>query len=63
MDLDIRMDMPTDEDRYLIIKDHLKSLSLNGIGDEDLRGISKAASGFVSSDLGQIVRNAHLMML
>jgi hypothetical protein len=63
MDLDIRMDMPSDQDRYLIMKDHLQSLQLNGIADDDLKGISKAASGFVSSDLGQIVRNAHLMML
>ena len=43
--------MPTENDRYLILKAHLDYLELSGIKPEDLKEISKAASGFVSSDL------------
>lgn len=57
------MDMPTENDRYLILKSHLDHLELSGIILEDLKEISRAASGFVSSDLSQIVRNAHLVMI
>lgn len=59
LDLDIRLDMPGDIDRYLIFKEHLSHLS-NNIDDENLKMISRASSGFVSSDLGQIIRNCHL---
>lgn len=59
IDIDIRMDMPTDMDRYNIFKEHLRLLP-NQIEDEDLLMISRASSGFVSSDIAQIVRNCHL---
>jgi len=49
--LDIRLDMPTENDRYLILKAHLNYIGVSGISFEDLREISKAASGFASSDL------------
>ena len=51
LDLDIRLDMPTENDRYLILKSHLDLLGLSGIILEDLKEISKAVSGFVSSDI------------
>ena len=62
LDIDIRFDMPNSEDRYSILKSHLKMLEPTKvmIKDEDLQIIARAASGFVSSDLAQIVRNAHL---
>lgn len=63
LDLDIRMDMPSENDRHLILQAHLDHLNLNGISASDLKEISRAASGFVGSDLGQIIRNAHLMMI
>ena len=50
LDIDIRMDMPSDRDRYLIFKEHFKNLP-NDIEDEDLLMISRASSGFVSSDI------------
>jgi AAA family ATPase len=51
LDLDLRLDMPTDQDRLLIFKSHLEFLQLNGVSDCDLAEISKSASGFVGSDL------------
>lgn len=63
LDFDIRMDMPDERERHLIFKAHLDSLGLNGVADFSLLEISRAASGFVSSDLAQIVRNANLLML
>ena len=43
--------MPTDVDRFNILKTHLDNLKLNGISPQDLKEISKASSGFVGSDL------------
>ena len=63
LDLDIRLDMPTENDRYLILKSHLNKVGVSEISLEDLKEISKAASGFVSSDLAQIVRNSHITMI
>ena len=61
LDIDIRFDMPSSDDRYAILKSHLSMLEeVVDIKDEDLQIIARAASGFVSSDLAQIVRNAHL---
>ena len=59
LDLDIRLDMPNDNDRYLIFKEHLGTIP-NSIKDENLRMIARASSGFVSSDLAQIIRNCHM---
>ena len=59
LDLDIRLDMPTDKDRFEVLKEHLKLLE-NEINDQDLLMIARASSGFVSSDIAQIVRNCHL---
>jgi SpoVK/Ycf46/Vps4 family AAA+-type ATPase len=50
LDIDIRLDMPSDNDRFLIFKEHLRHLP-NNINDEDLLEIARASSGFVSSDL------------
>jgi len=65
LDIDIRFEMPSAEDRHEILKKHLGSLVKTEvqIRDEDLLYIARAASGFVSSDLAQIVRNAHLKAL
>ena len=41
----------------------MKTIDCVKISDEELDMIAKAASGFVSSDLGQIVRNSHLLAL
>jgi AAA family ATPase len=61
LDIDIRFDMPNSEERYEILKAHLSLLQAEvSINNEDLVIIARAASGFVSSDLAQIVRNAHL---
>ena len=57
------MDMPTDKERLLILKSHLERNDLNGVLQSDLKEIAQAASGFVGSDLAQIVRNAHLAMI
>lgn len=52
LDIDIRFDMPSSEDRFEILSIHLKSLGVEVcIKDEDLVVIARAASGFVSSDL------------
>lgn len=51
LDLDLRLDMPTDQDRHEIFKAHLEFLQLNGVSDSDLVEISKSSSGFVGSDL------------
>ena len=59
LDLDIRLDMPTDNDRYLIFKQHLSHIP-NSIDDGNLKMIARASSGFVSSDLAQIIRNCHM---
>ena len=50
LDIDIRLDMPSDNDRFLIFKEHLRHLP-NNINDEDLLEIARASSGLVSSDL------------
>ena len=50
LDIDIRMDMPTSTDRFGIFQVHLDSVG-HSISEEDLRIISRATSGFVSSDL------------
>jgi len=51
LDIDIRFDMPSAEDRYEILKSHLSILGENDITDNELEIIGRAASGFVSSDL------------
>ena len=63
LDLDVVFEMPSTEDRYEILKTHLATIDDCKISDEELDMVAKAASGFVSSDLGQIVRNAHLLAL
>jgi SpoVK/Ycf46/Vps4 family AAA+-type ATPase len=50
IDIDIRLDMPSDKDRFEIFKEHLRLLP-NKIEDEDLLMISRASSGFVTSDI------------
>lgn len=50
LDIDIRMDMPSSDDRYHILKEHLSSIE-HEILDSDLKIIAAVASGFVSSDL------------
>ena len=59
MDLDIRMDMPTEFDRYHIFREWMKVYT-NNVDDEELKVIARVCSGFVSSDLAQIVRNSFL---
>ena len=59
MDLDIRMDMPTEVDRFLIFQEWMKVYK-NNIDDQELKIIARVCSGFVSSDLAQIVRNSFL---
>ncbi len=61
MDIDIRMDMPSAMDRYEVLHQHLAPIT-HSISDQELRLIAAAASGFVCSDLAQIVRNARLAM-
>ena len=63
LDLDVMFEMPSAEDRFAILKSHLDNVKCSQITDEELDMVAKAASGFVSSDLGQIVRNAHLLAL
>ena len=65
LDLDVRFDMPSAQDRLAIMQVHLDSLKQVQlrINDEELTNIANASSGFVSSDLAQIVRNAHLIAL
>ena len=50
LDLDIRLDMPSDSDRYLIFKEHFRLLK-NSVNDQDLKMMAKVSSGFVSSDI------------
>lgn len=59
LDLDVRLDMPSDGDRYLIFKEHLSTIP-NSVDDDNLKMIARASSGFVSSDLAQIIRNCHM---
>ena len=61
--MDVIFEMPSSEERFDILKSHLETVECNKIDDEELDMVAKAASGFVSSDLGQIVRNAHLIAL
>lgn len=51
LDIDIRMDMPSSEDRLSIFAAHLERIENASITDGELLIISRAASGFVSSDL------------
>ena len=62
MDIDVRMDMPQSEDRFHIMKEHLDHVG-SSVSEQDLVMISRATSGFVSSDLAQIIRNSHLLSL
>lgn len=50
LDIDVRMDMPTSEDRFQIMKEHLDHVG-SSVSEQDLVIISRATSGFVSSDL------------
>ena len=58
--MSIRLDMPTDIDRHLIFEEHLRQLPHSIPSEPDLLMIARASSGFVSSDIAQIVRNTHL---
>lgn len=60
IDLSIRLDMPTDQDRFLIFEEHLRQFPHSIPSDPDLLMIARVSSGFVSSDIAQIVRNTHL---
>ena len=52
LDIDIRFEMPTSEDRHQILKVHLEGVGIEvEIKAEELEMIARAASGFVSSDL------------
>lgn len=62
LDIDIRMDMPSASDRHRVMQAHLHDVP-NSISEADLKTIATAASGFVSSDLAQIIRNARLAMI
>lgn len=62
LDIDIRLDMPSADDRYQVLTEHLTSVP-NTVTSEDLKMMAAAASGFVCSDLAQIVRNARLAMI
>ena len=65
LDLDVRFEMPSASDRFAIMKVHLDNLQGVDpqINEEELLNVAKASSGFVSSDIAQIVRNAHLLAL
>eukprot|EP00347_Sterkiella_histriomuscorum_P019506 403341369 len=63
LDIDIRFDMPSAEDRYEILKSHLQQIPNVQIDNNQLEIIARAASGFVSSDLAQIVRNTQIQSL
>ena len=58
--MDIKFNMPSAEDRFEILKSHLSIIADVQIEDQELEIIARAASGFVSSDLAQIVRNTHI---
>ena len=59
LDIDIRLDTPSDQDRYLVFLKHLSD-SVHNIDSEELRIIARASSGFVCSDIAQIVRNCQM---
>lgn len=65
LDLDVRFDMPTAQDRFKIMQVHIANLkdAESRVTDEELVNVANASSGFVSSDIAQIVRNAHLIAL
>lgn len=50
LDIDIRLDTPSDQDRYLVFLKHL-SMTEHNIDLEELRIIARASSGFVCSDI------------
>lgn len=58
-DFDIRMDMPDERTRLELFK-HYLSVVPNEISESELVIISRATSGFVTSDIAQLVRNATL---
>jgi ATP-dependent 26S proteasome regulatory subunit len=62
LDIDLRMDMPSASDRYHVLHQHLSSVP-HSFTETDLKLMAAAASGFVCSDLAQIVRNARLSMV
>lgn len=62
LDIDIRLDVPSATDRFQVLKHHL-AMSSHTISEFDLQMIARASSGFVCSDLAQIVRNCHLKAL
>lgn len=66
LDIDLRFEMPSAADRFLIMKAHLNQLTDDievAIAEDELINVANASSGFVSSDIAQIVRNAHLIAL
>ena len=50
LDIDVRLDMPTDQDRFEVFNEHFRTLP-NKIDRADLQMISRASSGFVCSDI------------
>lgn len=58
-DFDIRMDAPDERTRLELFKHYLAAVP-NEIGDADMVAVSRATSGFVTSDIAQLVRNATL---
>ena len=66
LDIDVRFEMPSASDRFAIMKAHLDRLADDvelAIAEDELINVANASSGFVSSDIAQIVRNAHLIAL
>lgn len=62
LDIDIRFDMPTFLDRMEVLKAHLGDIP-NDLSEQDLVQVSQVSSGFVPSDLAQILRNAHILAI
>ena len=53
LDLDVRFDMPSAQDRFAIMQVHIAGLKdvEARINDEELTNVANASSGFVSSDI------------
>ena len=51
LDLSIRLDMPSDIDRFKVFEEHLRQLPHTICSDPDLLMIARASSGFVCSDI------------
>ena len=53
LDLDVRFEMPSAQDRFAIMKVHIANLQEVDVrvSDEELTNLANASSGFVSSDI------------